>query len=43
MAEFDCNQMSVSSFLVESTQERWSMWLVEIRPLPWLGLAPNES
>lgn len=37
MAEFDCNQMSVSSFLVESTQERWSMWLVEIRRCDGLG------
>jgi sulfide:quinone oxidoreductase len=49
MAEFDYSQMPVSSFLVDPTKERWSMWLMKTRMLPWLywnrmlkGL-PHES
>lgn len=36
MAEFDYGQTPVSSFLVDPTRERWSMWLVKTRLLPWL-------
>ena len=36
MAEFDYNLQPVSSFLVDPTQERWSMWLVETRVFPWV-------
>lgn len=36
MAEFDYSQQPVSSFLVDPTRERWSMWLVKTRLLPWL-------
>ncbi|MEB3302410.1 MAG: FAD/NAD(P)-binding oxidoreductase [Cyanobacteriota bacterium] len=36
MAEFDYNQQPVSSFLVDPTRERWSMWLLKTRVLPWL-------
>ena len=35
-AEFDYNLQPVSSFLVDPTQERWSMWLVETRVFPWV-------
>ena len=36
MAEFDYDLQPVSSFLVDPTQERWSMWLVETRMFPWV-------
>jgi sulfide:quinone oxidoreductase len=36
MAEFDYSQTPVSSFLVDPTKERWSMWLMKTRMLPWL-------
>jgi sulfide:quinone oxidoreductase len=36
MAEFDYRQQPVSSFLVDPTKERWSMWLLKTRLLPWL-------
>jgi len=49
MAEFDYSQQPVSSFLVDPTKERWSMWLMKTKVLPWLywnrmikGL-PHES
>ncbi len=49
MAEFDYEQRPISSFLVDPTKERWSMWLMKTKMLPWLywnrmikGL-PHES
>jgi sulfide:quinone oxidoreductase len=49
MAEFDYSQKPISSFLVDPTKERWSMWLMKTKMLPWLywnrmikGL-PHES
>lgn len=36
MAEFDYTQTPVSSFLVDPTRERWSMWLLKTKLLPWL-------
>ena len=36
MAEFDYSKQPVSSFLVDPTKERWSMWLLKTRLLPWL-------
>ena len=36
MAEFDYRQIPISSFLVDPTRERWSLWLVKTRLLPWL-------
>lgn len=36
MAEFDYSQRPVSSFLVDPTKERWSLWLLKTRILPWL-------
>jgi len=36
MAEFDYRQEPVSSFLVDPTRERWSLWLMKTRLLPWL-------
>jgi sulfide:quinone oxidoreductase len=49
MAEFDYSQQPISSFLVDPTRERWSMWLMKTKLLPWLywnrmlkGL-PHES
>ncbi|MDM7938356.1 MAG: FAD/NAD(P)-binding oxidoreductase [Cyanobium sp. CZS 48M] len=36
MAEFDYNLQPVSSFLVDPTKERWSMFLVETRVFPWV-------
>ncbi|MCT0218600.1 NAD(P)/FAD-dependent oxidoreductase [Synechococcus sp. CS-1329] len=36
MAEFDYDLKPVSSFLVDPTKERWSMWLVETRVFPWI-------
>jgi sulfide:quinone oxidoreductase len=36
MAEFDYDLKPVSSFLVDPTKERWSMWLVETRVFPWV-------
>ncbi len=36
MAEFDYDLQPVSSFLVDPTRERWSMWLVETRLFPWI-------
>jgi sulfide:quinone oxidoreductase len=49
MAEFDYSQKPISSFLIDPTKERWSMWLMKTRMLPWLywnrmikGL-PHES
>jgi sulfide:quinone oxidoreductase len=49
MAEFDYSQQPISSFLVDPTKERWSMWLMKTKMLPWLywnrmikGL-PHES
>lgn len=49
MAEFDYSLQPISSFLVDPTKERWSMWLMKTKMLPWLywnrmirGL-PHES
>jgi sulfide:quinone oxidoreductase len=49
MAEFGYSQQPISSFLIDPTRERWSMWLMKTRMLPWLywnrmikGL-PHES
>jgi sulfide:quinone oxidoreductase len=49
MAEFDYDLEPLSSFLVDPTRERWSMWLMKTRGLPWIywnrmlkGL-PHES
>jgi sulfide:quinone oxidoreductase len=49
MAEFDYSQKPISSFLIDPTKERWSMWLMKTKMLPWLywnrmikGL-PHES
>ncbi|QPN64130.1 FAD/NAD(P)-binding oxidoreductase [Synechococcus sp. CBW1004] len=49
MAEFDYSQKPICSFLVDPTKERWSMWLMKTKMLPWLywnrmikGL-PHES
>jgi sulfide:quinone oxidoreductase len=36
MAEFDYELQPVSSFLVDPTKERWSMFLVETRVFPWV-------
>jgi sulfide:quinone oxidoreductase len=36
MAEFDYGGQPVSSFLVDPTRERWSLWLLKTRLLPWL-------
>ncbi len=36
MAEFDYSGQPVSSFLVDPTRERWSLWLLKTRLLPWL-------
>jgi sulfide:quinone oxidoreductase len=36
MAEYDYDLQPVSSFLVDPTQERWSMYLVEARVFPWV-------
>jgi sulfide:quinone oxidoreductase len=36
MAESDYSQKPVSSFLVDPTRERWSLWLLKTRVLPWL-------
>lgn len=36
MAEFNYSQRPISSFLVDPTKERWSMWLMKTRLLPWL-------
>jgi sulfide:quinone oxidoreductase len=36
MAEFDYDLQPVSSFLVDPTKERWSMFLVETRVFPWV-------
>ncbi len=36
MAEFDYSLQPVSSFLVDPTKERWSMFLVETRVFPWV-------
>jgi sulfide:quinone oxidoreductase len=36
MAEFDYTLQPVSSFLVDPTRERWSMFLVETRLFPWV-------
>lgn len=36
MAEFDYRQQPISSFLVDPTKERWSLWLMKTRLLPWL-------
>jgi|LakMenEpi03Aug12_release.lakeMendotaPanAssembly.Ray.scaffolds.fasta_scaffold19711_2 sulfide:quinone oxidoreductase len=36
MAEFDYSQKPISSFLIDPTKERWSMWLMKTRMLPWL-------
>jgi sulfide:quinone oxidoreductase len=36
MAEFDYTLQPVSSFLVDPTKERWSMFLVETRIFPWV-------
>lgn len=36
MAEFDYTLQPVSSFLVDPTKERWSMFLVETRVFPWV-------
>jgi hypothetical protein len=36
MAEFDDGGQPVSSFLVDPTRERWSLWRLKTRVLPWL-------
>jgi sulfide:quinone oxidoreductase len=36
MAEFDYDLEPVSSFQVDPTRERWSMWLMKTRGLPWI-------
>jgi sulfide:quinone oxidoreductase len=36
MAEFDYDAKPKSSFPMDSTQERWSMWVVKKHVLPWL-------
>ena len=36
MAEFDYSQKPISSFLLDPTKERWSLWLMKTRMLPWL-------
>jgi sulfide:quinone oxidoreductase len=36
LAEARPHQLQVSSFLVDPTQERWSMFLVEARVYPWV-------
>ncbi|MCP9846008.1 NAD(P)/FAD-dependent oxidoreductase [Synechococcus sp. Lug-A] len=36
MAEFNYELQPVSSFLVDPTKERWSMFLVETRVFPWV-------
>ncbi len=36
MAEFDYDHRPISSFLVDPTKERWSMFLVETQVFPWL-------
>jgi sulfide:quinone oxidoreductase len=36
MAEFDYDLQLVSSFLVDPTKERWSMFVVETRVFPWV-------
>ena len=36
MAEFDYSQTPISSFLIDPTRERWSLWLMKTRMLPWL-------
>ena len=49
MAEFDYRQIPISSFLVDPTRERWSLWLLKTRLLPWiywnrmLRGAPHEA
>jgi sulfide:quinone oxidoreductase len=36
MAEFNYENKPVSSFLVDPTKERWSMYLMKTMMLPWL-------
>ncbi len=36
MAEFDYDLQPLSSFLVDPTRERWSMWWMKTRGLPWI-------
>jgi sulfide:quinone oxidoreductase len=36
MAEFDYTKKPDSSFLIDPTKERWSMWMVKTKLLPWL-------
>lgn len=36
MAEFNYENKPVSSFLVDPTKERWSMYLMKTKMLPWL-------
>ena len=36
MAEFDYDLQPVSSFQVDPTKERWSMFLIETRVFPWV-------
>jgi len=36
MAEFNYEQQPVPSFPLDPTQERWSMWIVKTKVLPWL-------
>jgi len=36
MAEFNYDQQPVPSFPLDPTQERWSMWIVKSKILPWL-------
>ena len=36
LAEARPHRLQVSSFLVDPTQERWSMFLVETRVFPWV-------
>ncbi|MCT0218170.1 NAD(P)/FAD-dependent oxidoreductase [Synechococcus sp. CS-1329] len=36
MAEFDYDLQPVSSFQIDPTRERWSMWLMKTRGLPWI-------
>ncbi|MCP9800034.1 FAD/NAD(P)-binding oxidoreductase [Synechococcus sp. RedBA-s] len=36
MAEFDYDLQPVSSFQIDPTRERWSMWLMKTKGLPWI-------
>ena len=36
MAEFNYEQQPVPSFPLDPTEERWSMWIVKTKVLPWI-------